>query len=164
MRIVIDLVDDESQLTVKSLSEAWESSVVEAIEDELDNRGVPIPEGADFAGEAVMMLSAYHRALTMLVDKVIVIDVGFSSAVSVHADDFTQRINDLLSACDVDGGFPMAFRMTVGEHDFDTREFFEIGRCRKLARHLERLLHSFILSSYRKATTRAKQLTINFNW
>jgi len=163
MRLVIDLVDTESQSVVKELSETWEKTVVQAIEDELENRGIELPEGTSFVAEATMMLAPYHRALTMLVNKVVVIAVGFSLTVAVCPTDITERVNELLEECDVDGEFPSSFRMTIGEADFNTREFFEIGRCRKLTRYLEQLLHEFIMRCYRNTAERSEQLVIYFN-
>ncbi|QXO09666.1 hypothetical protein pEaSNUABM11_00242 [Erwinia phage pEa_SNUABM_11] len=163
MRVIIDLVDNDSQEFVKELSDSWECTVAQAIEDELYNRGISLPTGVSFSEEAMMMLAPYYRALTKLVNKVVSIDVGYSNVISIQATDITDRVNELLAECDVDGEFPSPFRMTIDEAEFNSREFFEIGRCRKLTRYLEQLLHSFISDCYRKTAERSEQLIINFN-
>lgn len=164
MRLLINLLDRESQEEVKQLNDAWTRLTVNAIKDELDNRGVEIAEDVSFADEVAMMLTPYHQALTLLVGKVLVIDFGVTNVISISANDMSRRADEVLAECDVDGNFPAAFRMTVEDTDFNTREFFEIGRCRRLTRQLEVLLREFILHNYHRVVKRTEQLIINFNW
>lgn len=164
MRLLINLVDRESQEEVQQLNNAWVRLVTNAIKDELDNRGVEVAEDISFENEALMMLMPYHGALALLVGKVLVIDFGVTNVIAISANDMTARVDEVLEECDVDGNFPSAFRMTVNDVDFDSREFFEIGRCRKLTRQLEVLLREFILHNYHRVVKRTEQLIINFNW